>query len=80
MSFADELDQATQRAEDERQSKVEEVRRKAQPEQEQNLDGSWPEPECRSCGDPIEPGRLNLGFVRCIDCATKLERRVRGYF
>lgn len=79
MNFADELDQASQRAEEERESKLEEVRRKAQPEQEPNADGSWPETECRNCGDEIEAGRLALGYARCIDCATKLEKRRHGY-
>lgn len=30
---------------------------------------------CVRCEDPIQPARLKLGKVRCVDCQTRQERR-----
>ena len=75
MNCADDLDFATQLAERERAQKVAEMRKANKPEQVCNADGTWPEPTCRSCGDDIEIGRLEMGRVRCFECQTKLELR-----
>lgn len=58
---------------------VNEARRKAQPEQTQRADGSWPHPECTDCGGEIESGRLALGKIRCLGCQAARElRRKQG--
>jgi len=46
------------------------------PQQVQNADGTWPQPDCDDCGDEIPPERLQLGRIRCVYCQQRLEKRV----
>ena len=62
----------TQRLND---ASVQHARWMARPEQVQNPDGSWPQPDCEDCGEDIEEARLNMGKIRCIACQTILEHR-----
>lgn len=49
------------------------------PEQVKNPDGTWPITECVDCDIEIPQGRLELGYIRCVDCKTKLtQRQARG--
>ena len=50
------------------------ARAKAAPQQVKNEDGSWPHEDCNDCGLEIERGRLELGYITCVTCATKAER------
>lgn len=72
---ADILDQASELTDAINEMAIETVRARAKPEQEPNLDGTWPITECTTCGEDIEPGRLELGKVRCFHCQTQLEAR-----
>lgn len=73
---ADDLDNAAVLTQQLNDAYVASVRRKAAPEQAQNLDGSWPVTECE-CGEDIPLGRIALGKIRCIDCQQALERSRR---
>lgn len=33
---------------------------------------------CRKCGNPIEPGRIELNLTLCFVCADKTVKRVKG--
>ena len=77
MKFADELDRAAHIAQIANETAVKEISRKARPEQMQNADGTWPIVACIDCDLEIEDGRLALGKVRCFECQSKLEKRVR---
>jgi RNA polymerase-binding transcription factor DksA len=74
---ADDLDQAAELTQTRVDDAVAAVRRKARPEQVQNLDGSWPSPLCVDCDDDIPPLRLSLGRIRCVYCQTAIEREAR---
>lgn len=76
---ADEIDRAATLSEEHNQDCIDHYRRLAAPEQERLPDGSWPETECRDCGEPVETERLEAGRVRCFECQTELERRRRQY-
>ena len=75
--FADEIDRAAHISEAHNLACVEEIRRAAAPEQLQDASGKWEFEECRSCGEEIEPVRLQMGKVLCFDCQTKKEHRQR---
>lgn len=69
------LDRASALTERLTEAYVGQARRRAQPEQEQNPDGSWPQTDCEDCGCDIEPGRLALGKIRCFACQSARESR-----
>ena len=87
----DPIDQGSHLAELERASLLAVQRRKAEPKQVKvpllGYNGEpqftpegepimvWPIEDCVSCGEPIQRGRLELGYDTCIDCATTLEKK-----
>lgn len=73
--FADDVDRANDYAQRMNDAAVAQAMRKAAAEQVQNPDGSWPVTECVDCGIDIEPGRIQLGKVRCLTCQEVLEKR-----
>ena len=75
---SDNLDRAADLTRQLADAAVEEVRRAARPQQVQNPDGSWPNPECE-CGEPIPEFRLLMGRIRCIYCQERLEATRRAY-
>ena len=75
---ADPLDRASEVTEEHNQECVDAARRAARPEQVRGEDGEWQTTEC-SCGEPIEPARLELGKLLCYDCQVEKERRGRVY-
>lgn len=75
---ADFLDQASRTTENHTRDRVSEISRLAAPEQVQNPDGTWPITECVSCGEDLIPQRLAHGFIRCVPCKTRLERKQNG--
>lgn len=68
----DEAGRLTQRL---NEAAVEDASWKARPEQVKLPDGSWPQTECEDCGEDIEEGRLQRGYIRCISCQRVLEHR-----
>lgn len=73
-------DFASKLSETEREHNAAEVRRKAQPKQVCNPDGTWPAPDCVECGLPIGVKRLEaIGADTCIDCASAKERDDRFF-
>jgi len=34
--------------------------------------------ECVACGDDLIPSRLEHGFIHCVPCKTKMERKRNG--
>lgn len=77
--YADDLDRAARITDLANQEAVAARRRKAAPEQVQNKDGTWPQPDCEDCDDPIPEARLALGKVRCIACQSLKEKKEKGY-
>jgi RNA polymerase-binding transcription factor DksA len=77
MSEADDIDRASDLTMQQTEDALNEVRRRAQPEQVQ-VDGEWRQKECEDCGDEIPLARLNLGKIRCVHCQGALERRRAG--
>lgn len=75
---ADPLDHASKISGQYADDRVKEISRLAAPEQAQNPDGTWPITECVACGDDLIPARLAHGFIRCVPCKEKLERRKNG--
>ena len=73
----DEVDRANDLAERENAHLLYQVRKKAGAQQEPLADGSYPFPDCHDCAEPIEPGRLKLGRIRCFSCQEDLERSGR---
>lgn len=73
--FSDTLDQAQQINEKHMEASIEAARSLNKPEQVQNPDGTWPEPDCIDCGEEIPEPRLKLGRVRCVECQEVLERK-----
>ena len=73
--FADQLDTANYYAEQATEKAIAQQRLRAAPQQIQNADGSWPHPECDTCGDDIEPERLAHGMIRCFSCQDAKERK-----
>lgn len=72
--MSDQIDQAQQINEAHQVASVEAARRKNQPQQVQNPDGSWPHPQCVECDEDIPAGRLALGRIRCVHCQEFLEK------
>ena len=75
MAEADDLDRASELTQALTDIYVAGTRRKAQPEQEQGQDGSWPITDCE-CGEPLGL-RMTLGKIRCIECQQDLEQERR---
>lgn len=75
MAEADDLDRASELTQVLTDIYVAGTRRKAQPEQEQQPDGSWPIQECE-CGEPLGQ-RMALGKIRCLACQQDLEKERR---
>ena len=50
------------------------ARGKSAPEQQKDANGEWETRACVDCGEEIEPGRLELGRVRCFHCQDVLEK------
>jgi len=73
----DPVDQASEVEAKFRDKALEECRRRNVQEQTRNPDGTWPTTECVDCGEPIQPARLALGRVRCVDCQSRRERMQR---
>jgi RNA polymerase-binding transcription factor DksA len=57
-----------------RESSLYQVHRAALPEQHPDFDGD----NCLTCEEPINPLRLALGRIRCVDCQSRLEK-LRAY-
>lgn len=70
------IEQAEAVADAAREAALSNVRKALRPEQVQNADGTWPQPECVDCGEDIPLGRLSLGKIRCIFCQNVKEGRV----
>lgn len=77
--YADEIDRAAAISEEHNAECVEAARRAAAPEQTRLPDGSWETTECVDCGEDIEPGRLDMGKVRCFSCQSELEHVRKQY-
>jgi RNA polymerase-binding transcription factor DksA len=75
--MADEVDAALNVMEALSEGLILAVRNLAAPQQVQNEDGSWPQPECVDCGDDIIPERLAMGRIRCTHCQGALEHKGR---
>lgn len=71
---SDILDQASELEQLTADIGIEAARRKAQPEQRQRPDGTWPHSNCIDCDLEIEDGRLQMGKYRCFSCQEMLER------
>ena len=76
MRDADDLDRAADLTQLRRDDAVAEVQRKLLPQQVQNPDGSWPQPDCDDCGVEIPEARLAMGRIRCVFCQDRRERGV----
>lgn len=72
---ADDIDRAASLNLRQTEDAVRAARDKLAPEQVQNADGTWPEPDCIDCGEPNDQRRLELGKVRCVECQTILEKK-----
>lgn len=78
--YADELDRAAHLMEIANETAVDDVRRRAAPKQIRNADGTWPDPDCLRCGEPIGSKRLEVtGSNMCVDCANRTERLGKQY-
>lgn len=77
MYEADDLDRAADLTRVLENKALEAVRKASKPQQVQCVDGSWPNPDCVDCGEPIVVERLRMGRIRCFDCQDLLERRKR---
>ena len=75
---ADVLDYAALLADSQARESIQSIRRAAAPEQ-QCINGEWETEVCVDCEEPIEPGRLEMGRIRCFSCQSLLERKRRGY-
>lgn len=73
----DEVDQANELAEMETANHLYLARKKAEPEQLPRADGTYAILACVDCGEDIEPGRVQLGKVRCFHCQSDLEKRAK---
>jgi RNA polymerase-binding transcription factor DksA len=73
--LSDELDRAASVAQVFNDERVSEARLKVKPKQIKHEDGTWPQPDCVSCGEPIDPRRLEaVGAIRCTECESRAER------
>ena len=83
MKYSDPIDQAAQLSEMYTDIAVNAQRQKCVPQQVQvqDEDGNWywPVTECEDCGLDIEPGRLQMGRIRCLACQTTLESKEKQY-
>lgn len=77
MNDSDDIDRATEIAQKATDAALEDVRRKAAPEQVR-VNGEWPKRECEDCGGEIPVKRLDLGKIRCVHCQHALEVRRAG--
>lgn len=73
-SSADDFDKAAELTQHLADSAVAVARKAAAPQQVQCVDGSWPNPDCADCSEPIPEVRLKLGRIRCVDCQDAIER------
>jgi RNA polymerase-binding transcription factor DksA len=71
---ADDLDRAAELTMQLQEAAIAESIRAAAPQQVQLQDGSWPNPDCVDCEEPIPAARLALGRIRCVHCQGLLER------
>lgn len=87
---ADELDVASQAMAVAAAVAREEAKRRVMPESTREVDGSittqgkdeqgkWKIPDCVICGEENAIGRMELGRIRCINCQTRIEKRLGGY-
>ena len=79
MKYSDPIDQAAQLSEMYTDIAVNAQRQKCAPQQVQDADGNWPVTECEDCGLDIEPGRIEMGRIRCLACQTLLETKGKQY-
>ncbi len=79
MKYSDPIDQAAQLSEMYTDIAVNAQRQKCVPQQVQDADGNWPVTECADCGLDIEPGRIEMGRIRCLACQTTLESKEKQY-
>ncbi len=77
--FSDPLDRASELEQQRADDSIRAAQLRAQPEQTQNADCTWPHTECRDCDNPIEPGRLAMGKIRCLICQGQWEKYLKGY-
>lgn len=95
MKFTDPIDQASYLAELHNNSSIAAQRLKNAPQQQKihatgddgeflfNEDGSpmmvWEHTECVECGDQIIEGRLEMAYIRCVDCQSSIEKKEGQY-
>lgn len=87
MSYLDELeketdplDVASNRALAETHLRVQAQRAKVAPKQVKNPDGTWPDPDCIECGNPIGLERLEAtGSNLCVECARAKELKEKNH-
>lgn len=77
LKSADVSDRASAIANLQNSEALKEARSKIKPEQVQNEDGTWPEPDCVDCGEPNSEVRLKMGRMRCFECQTILEKKLK---
>jgi RNA polymerase-binding transcription factor DksA len=73
---ADSLDAASELTQQRTDDAIREATYRVRPQQVQNLDGTWPHPDCDDCGNEIPMARLQMGRIRCVYCQERLEKRV----
>lgn len=76
--FADETDRASALDMVHQQESVLAARLRAAPQQVPNEQGEYAITECVDCGEGIIEARLKHGFIRCVDCAERKEKREGG--
>jgi len=77
--YTDPLDAASALTDETNAAHIARVRDAARPEQVRNQDGTWPQTDCEECGEEIERGRLEQGYIRCIACARYAEQQRKLY-
>jgi RNA polymerase-binding transcription factor DksA len=80
MHHPDPVDNATDLAHTARAAGVKKIQDAIKPKQYRLPDGTWPDPDCVDCGNPIGEGRLEAtGSDICIECANLNEKKGRFY-
>lgn len=74
-TLADPIDRAWHSQSLIEQGQIAKQQAKAAPLQVRRPDGTWPQPECVSCGEDIDERRLEaVGAITCTHCAELKER------
>lgn len=75
MNGADNLDAAADLTRQRTDDAIKDAAWCMRPQQVQNPDETWPQPDCEDCGNEIPMARLQMGRIRCVYCQERLERR-----